>query len=295
MTVVVGYSPAKGDPSPLHLAATLARSARDDLLVVVVVPAAWPTPVARGADRDYEAWTREEGARSASAAGEVLAGLCPDVSSSVLATPGKSEAATLIEQAERVDASLIVVGSRAEAPDDPGGTIVVSSTGDRLLHSSPVPVAIAPRGFRAAPDARVTRATCAFRGDEASTSVLERTAAICREVGAALRVVTFGVRGRTMYPPEVVGETEVLSAYVEQASARQRDAVDALVGFEPGEVETAVATGPTWPSALAGVTWERSDVLVVGSSAASMVSRLFLGSTATRIIRASPVPAVVVP
>ena len=48
MTLVVGYSPTRGDRSPLDLGATLARSIGTDLLVVAVVPAPWPTPVAGG-------------------------------------------------------------------------------------------------------------------------------------------------------------------------------------------------------------------------------------------------------
>jgi nucleotide-binding universal stress UspA family protein len=294
MTLVVGYAAAKGDAAPLHLGATLARSAGQDLRVVVVVPAPWPTPVARGSDREFETWARDQGERAVVATTELLAEICPDVPASVAALPGKSEAATLIEEATRLGAEMIVVGSGS---DGAWGTVVVSSTADRLLHSSPVPVAVATRGFRAAPDATVARATCAFRGDDASAQVLARTATICHQVGAALRVVTFGVRGKTMYPPEVHGEDEILASYVEHTAALQTAAVAALgdVADVPADVETAVATGRSWAEALEDVPWERSDVLVVGSSAASLMQRLFLGSTATKIIRASPVPVVVVP
>ena len=47
---------------------------------------------------------------------------------------------------------MIVVGSGS---DGSWGTVVVSSTADRLLHSSPVPVAVAPRGYRRRPGATV--------------------------------------------------------------------------------------------------------------------------------------------
>ncbi len=292
MTLVVGFAPGKGDRAALHLAATLARSAGQDLLVVTVVPAPWPTPLARGSDREFEEWARDHGEKSVATTTDLLAEHCPDVRARAVAVPGKSEAATLIEQAERADASMIVVGSGS---DGSWGTVVVSSTADRLLHSSTVPVAVAPRGYRTDPDATVARATCAFRGDDASRDVLERTAAICRDVGAALRVATFGVRGKTMYPPEVLGEDDILAAYVEHTGELQAAAVAALGPAGPDHVETAVATGRTWAEALESLPWERTDVLVVGSSSASLMKRLFLGSTATRIIRSSPVPVVVVP
>lgn len=292
MTLVVGFSPDKGDKSALHLGATLARSAGEDLRVVVVVPAPWPTPVARGADREYEAWVKDHGDRSVAQVSELLAEYCPDVAATAVAVPGKSEAATLIDQAEEAGASMIVVGSGS---DGSWGTIVVSSTADRLLHSSPVPVAIAPRGYRAGPGATVSRATCAFRGDEASRDVLVRTASICRQVKAGLRVVTFGVRGRTMYPPEVLGEADILAVYVEAAAAAQAEAVAALGDSAPGTVETSVATGRSWAEALEDVHWDKTDVLVVGSSSSSLLQRLFLGSNAIKIVRHSPVPVVVVP
>ena len=57
MTLVVGYSPTRGDRSPLDLATTLARSIGTDLLVVAVVPAPWPTTVPGATDREYGAWT----------------------------------------------------------------------------------------------------------------------------------------------------------------------------------------------------------------------------------------------
>ena len=125
--------------------------------------------------------------------------------------------------------------------------------------------------------------------------MLVRTAAICRDVGASLRVVTFGVRGRTMYPPEVLGEDDILAAYVQHTAAEQEKAVAALGDAAPASVETAVATGRDWPEALESLHWDKGDVLVVGSSSASLMSRLFLGSNATKIVRHSPVPVVVVP
>lgn len=49
-----------------------------------------------------------------------------------------------------------------------------------------------------------------------------------------------------------------------------------------------------WPGAVAAG-WSDGDLLVVGSSRLGPIARVFLGSTATRILRAAPVPVVVVP
>lgn len=293
MTLVVGYPPHKEDRGALHLAAALARAAGEDLRLVSVVPAPWPTPVSGGPDKEFARWAQEYGQQAVAAATAALAEHCPDLPASATVRTGSSVAAALIEEADEHGAAMVVVGSGS---DGSWGRVVVSSTADRLLHSSPVPVALATRGFRTEPGARTFRATCAFRGDRDSQQVLERTAKICRGIGAELRVVTFAVRGRTMYPPEVLGESDVLAAYVEETATRQESAVRALgVDAALGSVETAVATGRSWSEALEQVSWHPDDVLVVGSSTASLMSRLFLGSNAAKIVRHSPVPVVVVP
>ena len=60
-------------------------------------------------------------------------------------------------------------------------------------------------------------------------------------------------------------------------------------------IETVVATGRDWAEALGRLDWHDGDVLVVGSSPSGLLSRVFIGTNATRIVRHSPVPAVVVP
>ncbi|HET9420036.1 MAG TPA: universal stress protein [Nocardioides sp.] len=291
MTIVVGHSPTRSDPSPIELAAAFARSVGTDLRVVVVVPARWPTPVAGATDREYAAWSSELGQRAVAEAQSLLAACGSDLPAEVVAVPGRSAAATLEDEAEASGAGMILVGSA-----EPGEKrrVVAGSTTDRLLHSSAIPVAIATVGYRSPAEGRIARATCAFRTDEESQSALARTAELCRETGAKLRVATFGVLGATMYPPEVLGERQVLEAYVEETAKAQEASVAALPDSGEG-VETVVATGRDWPEALGRLDWDESDVLVVGSSTRGVLSRVFIGTMATRIVRHSPVPAVVVP
>jgi nucleotide-binding universal stress UspA family protein len=63
----------------------------------------------------------------------------------------------------------------------------------------------------------------------------------------------------------------------------------------PDEHQLVVGRGETWEEAMEDVDWEDGDVLVVGSSSIGPVARVFLGSRATKIVRHSPVPVVVVP
>ena len=296
MTLVVGFPTGHEDRSGLELAATLARSSGQDLDLVTVVPAAWPTPVAGHTDREFEDWARARGEEAVAAARGLLAHHCPDVQAKARWVSGRSAPGTLLDEAERVGASMIVVGA---GHDGGYGRVVLGSTAHRLLHSATVPVAVATRGYRASDHGRVVRATCAFRGDEASRRTLLQAAEVCRDVGAGLRIVTFAVRGRTMYPPEVAttAEDDVQGAWAAQAESMQRAAIDELAaaGPLPDPLTHVVAAARDWAHALDAVPWERDEVLVVGSSSASLMSRLFLGSNGAKILRHSPVPSVVVP
>lgn len=291
MTVVVGASPLREDPDPIELGATLARALDATLLAVSAVPAAWPTPIDHGADQEYRALARELGEEVGRRVGELVDARCAGVRSSAIWRSGRSASTVLIQEAERVDAELLVIGSGETGRE---GRIRVSSTADRLLHSSPAPLALAPRGYRDAGEA-VTRINYAFRGDASSGRSLVRAAMLSERMGVGLRVFTAAVRGRTMYPPEVgtTIEDAVLEAFVEQAEAAQAEAAQ-LLGRRPGAAEFEVVAGTGWAQVFDRMDWRPGDLLVVGSSSTNPVTRLFLGSSGSKIIRYSPVPVIVV-
>jgi nucleotide-binding universal stress UspA family protein len=296
MTLVVGFQPGKDDRSGIELAATLARSSGQDLLMVTVVPAPWPTPVAGHTDREFQAWSEQLGATGVAEAQALLAEHCPDVPAVARWTADRSVPRALLDQVDEVDAAMIVIGAGSTGSY---GHVYLGSTGHRLLHSSRVPVAIATRGYSATEHGRIRRVTCAFRADDVSRRTLERTAAICADIGAALRVATFAIRGRTMYPPEVGPRAEdmVLEQWVAQATAAQEQAVADLEqsGTAPAQLETIVVAGQSWATTIDRLPWERDEVLVVGSSSAGLMERIFLGSNASKIVRHAPVPVVAVP
>lgn len=294
MTLLVGFAPGKGDEASVQLAGLFARSEGDTLRLHTVVPAWWPTPIMGGADKEYAEWSRASGREAVAEAKALAAELCPGVSVEASWGTGKSACGGLLEMADEIDARMIIVGSGRGGAY---GHVHVSSTADVLLHASKTPVALAPRGYSSPPGATVSRVTCAVRGDEESRRTLARTAEITARIGATLRIATFAVRGRTMHPPEVgfSAEDMVLAAWTEQAERIQHEALAGLPGTSPESPETVIAHGRTWAAALDKLEWERDEILVVGSSRAGLATRLFLGSNATKIVRAAPVPVVVVP
>jgi nucleotide-binding universal stress UspA family protein len=164
-----------------------------------------------------------------------------------------------------------------------------------MLHTSPVPVALAPRGYRPSSGARLRRVTCAFSGSTQSRSAFDAAVQLSRRHNVPLRLTTFVVRDRQMYPSEVGYDAEAMVA--EQWRAQAREAQEGALATLQDDVvvEAGVVSGRDWEEALDSLEWEEGEVLVVGSSRLGPVARVFLGSNSTKIIRSSPVPVIVIP
>ena len=211
---------------------------------------------------------------------------------SYLSRAHRSVSGGLVEVVEEVGAELLVLGSSANGGF---GQVVIGSTADRLLHSSPVPVAVAPRGYREPRCGTLTRISCGFPGTPEGVELVRRVAALADRLWVRLRVITFAVRGRTMYPPEVGlhAEDSILAALEEQARAMMEALrTDTVVN---DDTELQVVSGNGWDQALDDADWLDGELLVLGTSPRGGVARVFLGSRATKIVRYSPVPVLVLP
>jgi nucleotide-binding universal stress UspA family protein len=290
MTMVVGFAPDGRGRAVLHLAALLARSGGEDLVVCAVVPSPWPPSPAR-VDAEYRAYL--EGTAE-TALSRARARLPSDIPARYEVKHARSAPAGLLEAAETAGASLVVLGSAAEGGS---GLVSVGSVSARLLHSSHVPVALAPRGFHVREGARVERVTAAFGGSE--DDLVVAAAGVAARVGASLRIASFAVRARPPYTAGVGREADdaMTEQWVSEISAAARTAAAEVEGLPatPRELECVVGHGEDWGEAIEDVPWHEGDVLVVGSSSIGPIARVFLGSRSTKIVRHSPVPVVVVP
>ena len=290
MTMLVAYAPDGHGRAVLHLAAMLARSAGDALLVGAVVPVSWPPSPAR-VDAEYQA----ELQRAADEALESARARLPeDIPVTTAVHRARSTPAGLLELAEQHEASLIVAGS---SPSGGTGSVTLGSVTTRLLHSSPIPVALAPRGFRAAPDARVTRVTAAFGGS--GEELVVAAAGVSARVGAKLRLASFAVRPRAPYTVAVGREADdsAVRDWVKEIEGAQQDVLERVRDLPsvPEHCEAVVGRGESWEDALEDVEWSDGDALVVGSSSIGPLARVFLGSRSAKIVQHAPVPVVVVP
>lgn len=291
MTVVVGYRAGKVGLSGLHLGVRAARTLGTSLSVATVVPKAWLTPSRARVDGEFEQWASQLAAESAREAASFLDKYAGGIVAAYINRAHHSVSGGLLEIVEEVDADALVLGS---LPSGGRGQVVIGSTADWLLHASPVPVAIAPRGYRAH-TGKLTRITCAYSATPDSIDVVRRCFEFGERVGVPVRVVTFAVRGKTMYPPEVGldVEDEVLEAWASQAREILQDLKTA--GIVTDDVALQVITGRTWKEALGKADWPDGEILALGTRPRGDIRRVFLGSRSTKIIRESPVPVLVLP
>jgi nucleotide-binding universal stress UspA family protein len=288
MRVLVAYRGDADGDGALHLAAVLRRTTEAETSVVAVLPRVSYVGDERP-DLEYRQHLDDLVAQARATALEALGD--DTAFERVSAT---SVAAGLVEAADRTGADVLVLGC---ARDAVRGHLVLGSVGERLMHSSPVPLLMSPHGYEPDERTRFTRLTCAYVGTAQSQEALGAACDLAARYDLRLRVATFVPRAPTMYPPEVGLDAEdlVSAQFAEQAVRLHQDAVAFCEQRGVEVVESVVGRGKGWAGALGAVAWEPGDVLVLGSSRLGHLARVFLGSTASRLLRHTPVPVLVVP
>ncbi|MEO5321187.1 universal stress protein [Arthrobacter sp. CC3] len=277
MRYVVGYTPNERGADAVALATALARAqgAQLDLVFVVDKGLHVAQDVASG-----HVLANEKSVQDAQREGLSL--VPDDVPVEFHARHADSFAAGLIEAAVDHDAALIVVGA---ASNGLFKRHTVGSVANGLLHASPVPVALAPRGYRRTE--AITRLTLAV-GQRAGAE-----AAIDVAIGAAgrrsvpLRMVSLVELDAEGDPGEVVNAAHIHANTVLTEASRRLP--------EGHHVTVEVAHGRTIEECIDDLEWDDGEILIVGSSRLAEKNKLFIGSTANKVLRALPVPMVVIP
>lgn len=290
MTIVVGLGPVIGSGSGLELAGRLARSTGDDLVICCVVHDAWDSPSMRdfvGVDDD---WRRElrEGAKETLA--EAVERVGPGVSVTTTVKTGRSVPRALAEEGESLDARLLVIGSSTNAPF---GHISFGSAGDSLVHSASTAVAVAPRGYRES-QLPIGRLVVAVYPTERDVLLSEPVVALAKWMSASVEVVTFASRDPAAMA-QFAGGKDVFDYWrtgVDQTHQR--------IGEQLGKADVQVSSpslvqGVGWANTVEAFPWRPDDLLVIGSSEYGPIARVFLGSSAYRIVRHAPVPVILLP
>jgi nucleotide-binding universal stress UspA family protein len=289
MNYLVGLTADRGGRDALALGRMLARSGDVTLIVCMVLPEIWGHPSLARVDAEYASFLARHAEDTIAEAREFIG---DEVRAEYLSTSARTATEGLITTASQADAALVVLGS---ARHGPFGRFAVGSVTNEILHTAPVPVVLAPRGYSPPFEARLRRVTCAFAGSTRSRTAFDAAAQLSGHHDVPLRLTTLVVRDRQMYPSQVGYDAERL--VVEQWRGQAEEAQKRALAMLPDDkrVEAGVVGGRNWEEALDSLPWEEGEVLVVGSSRLGPVQRVFLGSNSTKIVRSSPVPVVVIP
>ncbi|BBX35215.1 universal stress protein UspA-like protein [Mycolicibacterium mageritense DSM 44476 = CIP 104973] len=285
MRLVVGYLATPGGADALALAVRFARTLEAEVEVCIVLPpdTGLPALVPKGGFEDVLA-EQAQGWLD-----EALAMVPDDVVAHSHLSFDESFTDGLIREAVRLEAEAIVVGGSG------GGLVGSYSLGsvvNELLHSSPVPVAVAPRGTRESKIERVHEVTCALGQRQGADLLLDTAVRASRAAGTPLRLVSLVALDPT-FGSLRSDDDAVREHALEHARETLEIAKNALPEGFP--VTATVVNGPTVEAAVNKLEWQDGDVIMVGSSRLSAPRRIFLGSTAAKMLRVLDVPMVVVP
>lgn len=283
MKIYVAYLATDGGKDALALGAQLARTMGSELALGMIVPPDAGAPITAG-DFVDEVLTQQAQKWLDTAAADVAVDL--EVSTHVGVYDSSAEG--IIAEAERIGASIVVVGATG------GGLLGRHSLGpvvNDLIHSSPVAVALAPRGQRHSPEAYVRSVTCAVGSRPGANELLDAAIAGCERAGVPLRLVSL------IAVDLMPGHRQSDRAALEEARSHSAKVLDEARSRLSGTVEVSsmVVLGDTVEAAVSSLDWRPGDVIMVGSSRLAAPRRLFLGSTASRMLRVLDVPMVVVP
>jgi nucleotide-binding universal stress UspA family protein len=194
----------------------------------------------------------------------------------------------LHEVADRAGAELIVVGSTHRHGL---GRVMPGATGERLLHGSACPIAIAPAGWRG--DA-IETIGAGFDESPESRAALSAAATLAYASGASLRALSVFEAPSPANPVYAVtshGYTEIVGELREMRGARLDEAVGAL----PFRVDADGRIIDGDPAEVLAAESERLDLLVLGSRGYGALRATLAGSVAHALAGTSRCPLLVVP
>jgi nucleotide-binding universal stress UspA family protein len=199
---------------------------------------------------------------------------------------GHRAARDLAREAERDGADLIVLGSRADAPD---GRVWPTRTTMQLLHDAPCAVAVAPAGYEGAGPFR--HLGVAYDGSPEADAALATAYGLAERDASAVTLYRIMVDVRRSY----AGVPQIDRAWqLERVAAQEQ--LDAAAERAPAGVnpETVLLRGDP-ARAIAAAAAGVLDLVITGSRGQGPMARAFAGSTSESLLLSATCPVLIVP
>lgn len=281
--VVVGYTATDAGADAAALGARLARSLGAVLHLVIVLPSEGTRSAAVPPERAYEDHLRQQ---AKAWLDEAIVELPQELTRTGHVRFAESYAEGLVAAGEEFGARVIVIGTA-------GGGLLgryrLGSVASELLHFSTIPVALAPAGLAAQDDHALPRVTAAIGTRPGAEALLEEAASLAADAGTGLRLVS--LKPFDVPPGLDTGAVRLVG------SAHAHETLALAEGLLPAALDVTVeeAEGDSVEDAVSHLAWLPGEVVLVGSSRLAQPRRLFLGSTAAKMLHELPVPMIVVP
>ena len=281
--IIVGVDESQGSSDAIALASSLAGITGAELMLVNVFP--YDGRPSRALSAEFEAYLRNDSHELLEHARTNL-----DEAVEVRSIANPSPAHALHELAEKYDASLIVVGSTHTGR---ARRVLPGSTAERLLHGSPCPVAVAPKGYTQRLGDKPGIIGCGYDGTPSAQHALRAAHQIAAATEARLRVIRAFKPLAYDTPPGNVAKDGI--AYNDRLAERASDELDAAVAKTKGEprAEAFFAVGD--PAEILARASEQLDLLLVGSRGYGPLHSVMVGGVAGRLVREAACPVIVLP
>jgi nucleotide-binding universal stress UspA family protein len=285
MRILVAVDGSKASGIGVDLVAAVAWPASSEIRVVQAVETGaglfggpWPMVAVVRTD-ELEAEIRAEAERDVDAARERLTRTGVRVGGTVL--HGRP-ASAIVDEARRMRADLIVVGSRGHGTIE---SMLLGSVSAEVVDHAPVPVLVA-RGRE------IGRVVLAWDGSSGATRAADLVRAWPVFAGADIRVVSVAdveVPWWSGFPE--AGSPAVMPMYVDAANAN-REHHDELARLMTDQLRAAGIRaeaerrdGDAATEILAAATAWNADLIVMGTHGRTGLKRIVLGSVARNVIR----------
>ena len=186
----------------------------------------------------------------------------------------------ILRTAQTLGSHLIVIG----AGSNPGQPMAANPIVGGLIHSSPVPVAMAPRNYRKVKFDRLASLSAAVGPRQGAQQVVDEAVAGAARVGLPLNLIS------------LVALKEDKRLHIDGFDEAERVLENAARKAEGrANVTTTIGKGRSLKQAVKKMDWDERTALMVGSSRLARGRTTFLGTAATRMLGALPVPMIIVP
>lgn len=295
--ILVAWSPTVAGTEAIEFAAWFARTTAVEIQCVTTLLRPWPAPAITKMGEKYRKWFKKESARLEKSVRAELekAGIPQQYFSKhvSLLVDGSNETVLLSEAAASFGADIVLLGSTAKAPK---GRFRPGTIADSLLHSSTIPLGLAPRAPKLSKRG-ITRVSFAHVGEGDISSSLHRAAGLASALAVPFRILALSPGEFGSGSVESLELPSDLTLEWRENSLAILDRLSDLIHdtYPELSIETEIGSGMGWNGALDALKWKKGDLLCFGSTPLGTFERVFIGSQTSEILPHVRVPVIMFP